>query len=125
MDTHDSPSQPDFSDASGAPESPTGGRHGGGAMLRILLVEDDDGDARLVSDDLSERLPGIQLIRCGTLAEALAHQGESVDCVLLDLGLPDTTGVDAVAALRARMAPAPLVVLTGLDDEATGIAAVR
>jgi serine phosphatase RsbU (regulator of sigma subunit) len=48
-----------------------------------------------------------------------------LDCALLDLGLPDTEGVQTVARLRARLGGAPLVVLTGLADESAGIAAVQ
>ena len=44
---------------------------------------------------------------------------------MLDLDLPDTTGVQTVARLRARLGGAPLVVLTGLADESAGIAAVQ
>ena len=64
-------------------------------------------------------------MRLRTLAQALAELPEGVDCVLLDLGLPDAAGVQAVARLRARLGGAPLVVLTGLADEAAGIAAVQ
>ncbi|HXB15825.1 MAG TPA: SpoIIE family protein phosphatase [Solirubrobacteraceae bacterium] len=97
----------------------------GGSALGILLVEDDDGDALLVQDELAETLPGSVVQRLRTLAEALAQPPEGVDCVVLDLGLPDATGVQAVSRLRARLQGAPLVVLTGLADEATGVAAVQ
>jgi serine phosphatase RsbU (regulator of sigma subunit) len=94
-------------------------------QLNVLLVEDDEGDARLVEDELLERLPRVRLLRCRTLAQALSSIDASVDCVLLDLGLPDASGLDAVAKLRAKMPATPLIVLTGLDDEAAGMAAVQ
>jgi serine phosphatase RsbU (regulator of sigma subunit) len=97
----------------------------GPEMLEVLLVEDDDGDALLVEDDLAEALPDAHLLRARSLGEALAPDRESADCVLLDLGLPDTSGVQAVVELRARLATVPLVVLTGLADEAAGVAAVQ
>jgi serine phosphatase RsbU (regulator of sigma subunit) len=126
MDTHGSPSQPQSDDPSGNSASArTAGERADADGLRILFVEDDDGDARLVSDDLAERLAGVQIIRCTSLRDALAHAEEHVDCVVLDLGLPDASGLEAVTKLGERLAPAPLVVLTGLDDEATGISAVR
>ncbi len=104
----------------------SGERVGGdGGGLGILLVEDDDGDALLVQDELAETLPGCTLLRVRTLAQAIAEPPEGVDCVLLDLGLPDTTGVQAVGRLRARLGGAPLVVLTGLADESAGVAAVQ
>ena len=96
-----------------------------GGDFVVLLVEDDDGDALLVQDELAETLPGCTLLRRRTLAEALASSPEPVDCVVLDLGLPDTAGVQSVARLRAQLGGAPVVVLTGLADESAGIAAVQ
>ncbi len=93
--------------------------------IGLLLVEDDDGDARLVEDELAERLPLAHVARSHTLKQALAALGPQVDCVLLDLGLPDALGLDAVAQLRAQMSSIPLIVLTGLDDQAAGVAAVE
>jgi serine phosphatase RsbU (regulator of sigma subunit) len=93
--------------------------------IGVLLVEDDEGDARLVEDELAERLPLANIARSRTLKDALAALGPHVDCVLLDLGLPDALGLDAVAQLRAQMSAIPLIVLTGLDDQAAGVAAVE
>jgi serine phosphatase RsbU (regulator of sigma subunit) len=93
--------------------------------ISVLLVEDDEGDARLVEDELAERLPGAAIARSRSLQEALRALDGKVDCVLLDLGLPDALGLDAVAQLRAHGRGVPLIVLTGLDDEAAGVAAVE
>ena len=90
----------------------------------VLLVEDDDGDALLVEDDLAEGLPGTEVVRCRSLREALELAVDGADCILLDLGLPDAEGVRGVTELRGRFAGVPLVVLTGLADEAAGVAAV-
>lgn len=103
----------------------TEGRAASDERIGVLLVEDDDGDARLVLDELSERLPRARVSRCRTLREALGTMGPAVDCVLLDLGLPDATGVEAVRRLRAQKPAIPLIVLTGLDDEAAGAAAMQ
>jgi serine phosphatase RsbU (regulator of sigma subunit) len=81
--------------------------------LRVLLVEDDDGDAFLVQELLDEAVSPVELLRARTLAEAESAVGR-VDCVLLDLGLPDASGLDGVA----------LLVLTGLADEHRGAEAV-
>jgi serine phosphatase RsbU (regulator of sigma subunit) len=94
-------------------------------QLTVLLVEDDEGDARLVEDELLERLPRVRIVRSHTLAEALSAIDGAIDCVLLDLGLPDASGLDAVAKLRAWMPRVPLIVLTGLDDEAAGVTAMQ
>ncbi len=83
--------------------------------IGLLLVEDDEGDARLVEDELAERLPAARIRRSRTLGEALQVLDAQIDCVLLDLGLPDTRGMDAVARLRAAMPAVPLIVLTGLN----------
>ncbi len=93
--------------------------------IAVLLVEDDDGDARLVEDELAERLPRARLARSRSLAEALAALDSRIDCVLLDLGLPDAFGMDAVARLREHAPATPLIVLTGLNDEDAGLAAVE
>ncbi len=93
--------------------------------IGVLLVEDDNGDARLVEDELSETLPHAHITRCHTLEQALGYLGPGVDCVLLDLGLPDASGIDAVTRLRSQMPAVPLIVLTGLDDEAAGTAALQ
>jgi serine phosphatase RsbU (regulator of sigma subunit) len=93
--------------------------------LTLLLVEDNDGDALLVEDQLQEDMPGAQISRARTLGEALIAPSDEFDCVLLDLNLPDATGLDAVARIRVRRPSIPLIVLTGLDDEAAGIAAME
>jgi serine phosphatase RsbU (regulator of sigma subunit) len=95
-----------------------------GDAPELLLVEDDAGDALLVSDQLGQSLPGGRLHYAKTLAEALPLLGSSIDCVLLDLQLPDASGLAAVQEVRARSPAIPLIVLTGLDDEAAGVAAV-
>jgi serine phosphatase RsbU (regulator of sigma subunit) len=102
-----------------------GGQTGAGERIGVLLVEDDEGDAQLVHDELAERLPHARIVRSRTLDEALSALSPTIDCVLLDLGLPDASGMDAVARLRARRPTVPLIVLTGLYDEAAGVAAVQ
>ena len=55
-----------------------------------------------------------------TLAEAEAGLGPAIDCVLYDLGLPDTQGLDGLKSLLERGAQAAIVVLTGFDDRSSG-----
>jgi serine phosphatase RsbU (regulator of sigma subunit) len=102
-----------------------GGQTASDEEIGVLLVEDDDGDARLVEDELAEALPRARIVRGHSLREALATLGPAIDCVLLDLGLPDASGLGAVARLRSQMPAIPLIVLTGLADEAAGVAAVQ
>src|SRR4051812_9609822 len=91
--------------------------------LRVLLVEDDDGDAFLVQELLDEAVSPVELLRARTLAEAEAEVGR-VDCVLLDLGLPDASGLDGLRRLAAQADGVALLVLTGLSDEHRGAEAV-
>jgi serine phosphatase RsbU (regulator of sigma subunit) len=93
-------------------------------VITVLLVEDDDGDALIVDDLLSAALPGAQITRSRTFADALAELSSRIDCVLLDLKLPDAEGLDTVVRLREQAPDTPLIVLTGLHDEAAGVTAV-
>ena len=86
----------------------------------LLLVEDNPGDARLLREMFNE--PGVHkigLTRVGSMTEAERHLREhTVDMILLDLGLPDAQGLEAVRRAHTAAPRVPLVVLTGLDDEA-------
>lgn len=90
----------------------------------VLLVEDDDGDALLVEELLTEASLDVRLIRGRTVREALDVLPGEIDCVLLDLGLPDGLGLDTVNRVRAAAPRIAVIVLTGLNDEAAGEAAV-
>nr|WP_200829661.1 SpoIIE family protein phosphatase [Cellulomonas algicola] len=87
----------------------------------MLLVEDDDGDALLVREHLSDAGLPVDLVWVRSLDEALERL--DVDCVLLDLGLPDAMGIGALERLLGAGAPA-VVVLTGLSGADAGVQAV-
>lgn len=91
---------------------------------RLLLVEDDEGDALLVTELLNEGTEVWDVVRARTVAEATALLDPDVDCVLLDLGLPDAQGLDALHAIVPFASHAAVVCLTGLSDEHRGAAAV-
>jgi serine phosphatase RsbU (regulator of sigma subunit) len=91
--------------------------------LRILLVEDDEGDAFLVRELLSEADAPFDLVVANTLREAQSLMG-GIQCVLLDLGLPDAEGIDGLRRLLAIAGTAAVCVLTGRSDEHLGVAAV-
>jgi signal transduction histidine kinase len=95
--------------------------------LRVLLVEDSPSDAELLQVSLAEAGPECHAVVCaGTLAEAVALACQQpLDAILLDLTLPDTTGLETVVRARAAWPEVPIVVLTGANDEAMGFAAVR
>jgi serine phosphatase RsbU (regulator of sigma subunit) len=96
------------------------------SVPRILLVEDDEGDALLVRECLFEAgalaadVRWVRTMMDGRLA--LLEHGPQ--CVLLDLGLPDAEGLSAVHLLVAEAADTPVIVLTGRNDRGTGDAAV-
>jgi signal transduction histidine kinase len=91
------------------------------APLPILLVEDNDGDADLITDLLAEAAPMAPrtVVRATRLSEAVALlERHRVAAVLLDLHLPDAAGTECVSAVRAQARDTPIVVLTGMDDDA-------
>ncbi|MEU4422746.1 SpoIIE family protein phosphatase [Actinoplanes sp. NPDC024001] len=91
--------------------------------LRILLVEDDEGDAFLVRELLSEAEAPFDLTVASSLREA-QNLLVGVECVLLDLGLPDAEGIDGLRKLLAVAGSAAVCVLTGRSDEHLGVQAV-
>ncbi len=87
------------------------------ATTRLLLIEDNPGDAVLIREML--RNTQIELIRVECMRDAENYLAQhAVDIILADLGLPDAFGVAAVRRVHAAAPQVPLVVLTGLDDEA-------
>jgi serine phosphatase RsbU (regulator of sigma subunit) len=93
--------------------------------ITVLVVEDDDGDALLVAELLDDAVQPMEMARSRTLAEALDQLDSGIDCVLLDLGLPDAAGLAALDRIRLAAPTIAVIVLTGLDDEAAGVAAVN
>ena len=91
---------------------------------RVLLIEDDDGDALLVEEFLLEVEAAVDMRRVRSLAEAKAALADTA-CVLLDLGLPDTHELDGLRWLQENVPSVAVVVLTGMADEYLGAEAVR
>ncbi len=97
------------------------------AHIRILLIEDNPGDVRLLRELLkdavrlhSEMTPVERLAAAAALLAA-----QPFDVVLLDLSLPDAAGLEALQRLHGLAPAVPIVVLTGLDDEETALRAVQ
>ena len=93
-------------------------------QIRVLLVEDDDGDAFLVEELLREAGGGVEVQRARLLADARKPIHDAA-CVLLDLGLPDSQGLDGLRWLLRERPDVAVVVLTGLADEYLGEQAVK
>jgi serine phosphatase RsbU (regulator of sigma subunit) len=92
--------------------------------VEVLLVEDDDGDALLVSELLREAGAAVAVERARSLSEA-KEMVPGAACVLLDLGLPDSQGLDGLSQLLGLEPEAAIVVLTGQASEHLGEQAVR
>jgi diguanylate cyclase (GGDEF)-like protein len=96
------------------------------ASVRVLLVEDNPGDARLVEILLSETGQGFDVKHVGTLGEALDELDRPpFEVVLLDLSLPDSAGLATVERMRRAAPQLPLVVLSGRDDEEVALQALQ
>src|SRR5690349_20395389 len=94
--------------------------------MRVLLIEDDEDDALIVEDLLAASSLDVHLLHGFTLHKGLEHlAGHRIDCVLLDLRLPDVDGIEAVTRVREADPAIAVVVLTGLDEETAGEAAVE
>ena len=96
--------------------------------MKILLVEDSPVACKLVRDILSNSSETIDLVvkTSGDLAGAIdLLDQESFEVVLLDLGLPDSDGIDTVKRVHASSPDIPIIVLTGSDDQRLGIEAIK
>ena len=95
------------------------------AVLRIMLIEDSAEDAQLVREMFDDRGYNHVLKRTDRLSSGLRLlEEESFDVVLLDLGLPDSAGFDALTQIRNQAPPLPIIILTGLSDEALAVKAI-
>ena len=86
--------------------------------LKVLLIEDNSDDTRLIERMLKQARPAsFDLVAVDRLAagrEYLAHN--AVDAILLDLSLPDSQGLDTLAGIQASAPRTATIVLTGFDD---------
>ena len=95
--------------------------------ITILLVEDSDGDAHLIEALLDEAAgSAFRVEHADRLAAGLAHlRAGGIAAVLLDLSLPDSQGLDTFLQIYSCAPDIPVVILTGLDDDARGETASR
>src|SRR5207342_2069768 len=96
-------------------------------MIKVLLVEDNDVDAQLTQDLLSEwSIEEFQIARVKTLGEGLTFLSrEQFDAVLLDLSLPDAFGLPTVRQVHATSPTIPVVILSGVNDQNLALQAVQ
>ncbi|HET9691333.1 MAG TPA: response regulator, partial [Acidimicrobiales bacterium] len=105
--------------------------HGRGPLVgeplrRVLLVEDGAADRRLITELLVDAgLERADVVTSGSLAGARHQLAQtSVDCVLLDLTLPDATGLDGVRVLSGALPGVPLVIVSGQPPDTVAYAAM-
>ena len=90
--------------------------------INILLVEDEPGDAFLIEEMLTDHQEvAFQISKAGTLLHAREELKSKVfDVVLLDLGLPDSFGLDSLNEILKMNSVIPILIITGSNDEETG-----
>jgi PAS domain S-box-containing protein len=95
--------------------------------LRVLLVEDNPGDARLVREMLAEvNTERYEVVPVDRLADALRYLTDlPFDAILLDLNLPDSYGLATLIRIRSVAPHVPVIVVSGLSDEEMAIHALR
>lgn len=97
-----------------------------GPHFRVLLIEDDPRDARIIRARLAQADAAVDLIHVTSLAAAGPHLVDaSIDAILLDLNLPDGSGLQAVATVLAGNVRQPLLVLTGQSENNLAVDALR
>jgi signal transduction histidine kinase len=96
--------------------------------IRVLLIEDDEIDRRLV-ERLLTRCPQplkFSIESSGTLSGAIEYLSKAkFDIIIADLGLPDSSGIETIRKINELKPNIAIVVLTGLDDEETGLLAIK
>ncbi len=95
--------------------------------LKVLLLEDNPGDAFLIKFYLSETTsPAFNVMHAETVKGALDLLAENkFDIIISDMNLPDSFGVDTIKSLLSKYPGNLLIVLTGLTDEEVGLETVR
>lgn len=95
--------------------------------IKLLIVEDNPADSRLVAEMLREKTSHVfQIIRSCCMAEALKMlETVKPDIILLDINLPDSRGLEGLEDIVRKKSDVPIIVLTGADDENMGMQAIQ
>lgn len=96
-------------------------------IKRILLIENNPDDAEMLEFQLQPlKQDGLELEHCDCLAAGLIRLAkDDIDLVFLDLSLPDSSGIASVSQVHRAALETPLIVLTGTDDKAVALEAIR
>ncbi|MBI5664836.1 MAG: PAS domain S-box protein [Nitrospirae bacterium] len=97
------------------------------APVQVLLIEDNAGDVRLIKEMLHEsQMFPCELEYSHSLSGGLELlSNKKFSAVLLDIGLPDGNGLDSIQEVRNLAPNAPIVILTGLDDEEAAVSSLK
>ncbi|MGR3319587.1 MAG: response regulator [Candidatus Anammoxibacter sp.] len=94
--------------------------------IKVLLVEDNPGDVRLIQEMCSDSRHLFSIEHVDRLSKGLELlSATDIDVTLLDLGLPDSQGLETFTRIHTQNPRMPVVVLTSLNDEALGIMAMK
>jgi CheY-like chemotaxis protein len=93
--------------------------------LRVVVLEDNPAEARLLQELLLDVAVEMTCEFAGELWEVSQERLAAADCAVIDLGLPDSSGLEAVDWIRDLAPEIPIVVLTGIEDESIGLAAIE
>src|SRR5215210_4969947 len=95
--------------------------------VRVLLIEDNPMDVRLIGIMLRDSAPNLfQIEQVDRLETGLQQLGSRVfDLVLVDLSLPDSHGLETFSRVHAVAPKVPIIVLSGLADETVAVSAVH
>ena len=96
-------------------------------LIQVLLVEDNPGDRLLIREMLADsEFSDFTVTPVATLSEAIVSVSQAqFDVALLDLSLPDSSGVDTIIRLRNNAKYFPIIILTGLEDHETAFGALE
>ena len=97
------------------------------SSINILLVEDSQTDAVLIQDELSQALSAVfTLTHVERLSDAIKEiQNKNYDLILLDLYLPDSSGLESIIKLRKTTAKIPIAVLSFRDDDKLALEVIK
>jgi putative nucleotidyltransferase with HDIG domain len=95
-------------------------------VTRALLVEDNPGDARLITEMLADVESDVKLEYCTTLSDAIERlAANSIEVVVLDLALPDSQGIDTFSRLQEAAPNVAVIILTGNSDTREAVRTVE
>lgn len=93
--------------------------------IKILLVEDNPGDALFIKEMIKDIDEKFEVFHVTRLDESLTYlRKENFDVVLLDLCLPDSQGIDTFKVMNYNAPDLPIIILTGLKDDIFAVSAV-